>query len=91
MSLTLIIGTTYAANASYILGITNVREAQNGKLGGAYGIGIKSDGTPEKKVWKIVSYPTMASNTIDYSNAFYCMKAEHGLLLIVVLLQCHHL
>ena len=75
------VGTTYAANDSYILGITNVREPQGEKLGGAYGIGVKSDGTPEKKIWKIVSYPTSTSNTIDYSNAFYCMKAEHGFML----------
>ncbi|MBO5479087.1 MAG: isopeptide-forming domain-containing fimbrial protein [Clostridia bacterium] len=72
-------GTTYAANSNYVLGITNVREPQNGKLGGAYGVGgLKSDGTPTKKVWKIVSYPTTSSNTIDYSNAFYCLMAEHG-------------
>ncbi len=68
--------TTYAAQSSYVLGITNVREAQNGKQGGAYGIGgLKSDGTPTKKVWKIVSYET---GTINYDNAFYCIKAEHG-------------
>ena len=71
--LTIGAGTTYAANASYILGITNIRES-----GGAYGIGIKSNNTVEKKIWKIVSYPTLSSNTIDYSNAFYCIKAEHG-------------
>ena len=69
---------SYAADSSYVLGITNVREPQNGKLGGAYGIaGLKSDGTPNKKVWKIVSYPN-AGNTINYDNAFYCIKAEHG-------------
>ncbi len=67
-----------AANSSYVLGITNVREANNGKLGGAYGIaGLKADGTPTKKVWKIVSYPN-SGNTINYDNAFYCIKAEHG-------------
>ena len=67
-------GSTYAANASYILGINNVRQT-----GGAYGIGgLKSDGTPTKKVWKIVAYPTQESDVIDYSNAFYCIKAEHG-------------
>lgn len=63
------------AASSYVLGITNVREAQNGKKGGAYGIGTKSDGTPNKKVWKIVSYE---SGKINYDNAFYCVKAEHG-------------
>jgi uncharacterized repeat protein (TIGR01451 family) len=74
--------TTYAASSSYILGITNVREAQNGKLGAAYGVGgLKSDNTPAKKVWKIVSYPTTDSKTIDYSNAFYCLFAEHGFML----------
>lgn len=74
-------GTTYAANANYVLGITNVREPQNGKNGGAYGLGIKSNGMPNKKVWKIVSYPTTSSTKIDYSNAFYCLKAEHGFML----------
>lgn len=62
---------TYAAAASYELGIRNVRES-----GEAYGIGdLKSDKTPEKKVWKIVSY---SNNNINYDNAFYCIKAEHG-------------
>lgn len=64
---------TYAADASYVLGITNIRENKE-----AYGIGgLKSDNTPVKKVWKIVSY-TGAGNTINYNNAFYCIKAEHG-------------
>ena len=74
---TLCTTTTYAAEQSYVLGITNVREPQNGKLGGAYGIGgLKSDGTPNKKVWKIVSYES--TGKINYDNAFYCVKAEHG-------------
>ncbi len=67
---------TYAAADSYVLGITNVRKGQNGNLGEAYGIvGLKSDNTPIKKVWKIVSY---VDNKINYDNAFYCIKAEHG-------------
>ncbi len=53
----------------------------NGKNGGAYGIGIKSNGMPDKKIWKIVSYPTTSSTKIDYSNAFYCLKAEHGFMM----------
>jgi len=69
---------TYAAESSYYLGITNVRESKEEK-GAAYGIGgLKADGNPVKKVWKIVSYPTETSNKPDYSNAFYCIKAEHG-------------
>lgn len=64
---------TYAANASYVLGITNVREDK-----GAYGLNRKSDGTVEKKIWKIVSYPNTGSNVLSYDNAFYCLKAEHG-------------
>lgn len=73
----LLIGTTstYAANSNYVLGITNVREAQNGKLGGAYEIQVNG---LTKKIWKIVSYPTSESTKIDYSNAFYCLRAEHG-------------
>ena len=73
-TLTIVTSTTYAANDSYILGITNIREGD----GGAYGLGGKSNGGVYKKIWKIVSYPTMTSNTIDYSNAFYCIRAEHG-------------
>ena len=81
--LTITARTTFAANDSYILGITNVREPQNGKLGGAYGIGGKSDGANpwynvDKKIWKIVSYPTMSNNKPDYQNAFYCLRAEKG-------------
>ncbi len=46
-------------------------------MGAAYGIGgLKSDNTPTKKVWKIVSYPS--AGVINYNNAFYCIKAEHG-------------
>lgn len=73
--------TVYAANNSYILGITNIREAptpensEDKRLGGAYEIQPNGD---TKKVWKIVSYPTAESTKIDYSNAFYCIKAEHG-------------
>ena len=73
--LTVGITNVQAANNSYILGITNVREAQNGKRGGAYE--IHANGLV-KKVWKMVSYPTLQSPTIDYSNAFYCLRAEHG-------------
>lgn len=73
-TLTITAGTTYAAKDSYILGITNIREGD----GGAYGLGGKANGGVYKKIWKIVSYPTMSSNTIDYSNAFYCIRAEHG-------------
>ena len=58
------------AASSYVLGITNVR-----KSGGAYGIGGLKGGMPSKKVWKIVSYD---DNGINYNNAFYCIKAEHG-------------
>ena len=68
-----------AAESSYYLGITNVREAKDGKAGAAYGIGgLKTDGTPVKKVWKIVSYGTETSTIPNYTNAFYCIKAEHG-------------
>lgn len=64
---------TYAANSSYTLGITNIRENKE-----AYGIGgLRINKIPEKKVWKIVSY-TGAGNTIDRQNAFYCIKAEYG-------------
>ncbi len=67
-----------AAESSYYLGITNVRASKDEK-GAAYGIGgLKADGTPVKKVWKIVSYPTENSTIPDYTNAFYCIKAEHG-------------
>ena len=69
---------TYAANSSYVLGITNIREAQSGRAGGAYGIGGKTDGGVERKIWKIVSYPNTGSSVINYDNAFYCLKAEHG-------------
>lgn len=70
---------TYAAAESYVLGLTNVRAKVNG---GAYGIGsLKADGTPTKKVWKIVSYPKLGDYTISYDNAFYCMKAEYGFML----------
>ncbi len=76
---TLINTNAYAANSSYVLGITNIREAQDEKLGAAYGIGgLKSDNTPTKKVWKIVSYSNTGSSVINYDNAFYCIKAEHG-------------
>lgn len=65
---------TYAANGSYVLGITNIRESGYG-----YGVGgLKGsvpNMTPNKKVWKIVSYN---NNVISYDNAFYCLKAEHG-------------
>lgn len=73
--LAIAIGTTstYATNSSYILGITNIREDK-----GAYGLNRRSDGTVEKKIWKIVSYPSKGSNVINYDNAFYCLKAEHG-------------
>ncbi len=64
---------SYAAESSYYLGITNVRES-----GGAYGIGAKTTGGVEKKIWKIVSYPTANSNQPNYSNSIYCIKAEHG-------------
>lgn len=64
---------TYAAEQSYYLGITNVRAS-----GGAYGIGVKTTGAVEKKIWKIVSYPTASSNQPNYSNSIYCIKAEHG-------------
>ncbi len=58
--LTLTVGiNSYAAESSYYLGITNVRLAKDGRDGAAYGIGgLKTDGNPVKKVWKIVSYPT---------------------------------
>lgn len=70
---------TYAAESSYYLGITNVRESKDGKGGAAYGIGgLKADGNPFKKVWKIVSYPTENSTIPNYANSFYCIKAEHG-------------
>ncbi len=63
---------TYAAKDNYVLAIQHLREN-----GGAYII----DGTGAstvKKIWKIVSYPNLASTTVDYSNAFYCLRAEHG-------------
>lgn len=61
---------TYAVSVT--LGITNIRES-----GEAYGIGgLKSDSTPEKKVWKIVEYE--GSNKISYAESYYCIKAEHG-------------
>lgn len=70
---------TYAAESSYYLGITNVRESKDGKGGAAYGIGgLKADGNPFKKVWKIVAYPTENSTIPNYANSFYCIKAEHG-------------
>ena len=70
---------TFAAEPSYILGITNVREATGGKRGAAYGIGgLKSDNTPTKKVWKIVSYADTTTEKMNFNNAFYCIKAEHG-------------
>ena len=82
-TLTITAKTTYAAKDSYILGITNVREPQDGRLGGAYGIGGISDGANpwynvDKKIWKIVSYPTMSSNNPNYQDAFYCLRAEIG-------------
>ena len=66
---------TYAADQSYYLGLTNVRAAQNG---GAYEIGAKSGSGTKKKVWKVVSYPSQDSTTINYDNAFYCLRAELG-------------
>lgn len=78
-TLTISHNNTYAADASYVLGLTNVRAKING---GAYGIGgLKGDGTPTKKVWKIVSYPKIGDYTISYANAFYCLKAEYGFML----------
>ena len=70
---------TYAEKDNYVLGLTNVREAQNGKKGAAYGFGgLKTTGMPNKKIWKIVSYPREGDYTISYANAFYCLKAEYG-------------
>ena len=48
-TLTITTSTTYAANDSYILGITNIREGD----GGAYGLGGKQNGGVYKKIWKI--------------------------------------
>lgn len=78
-TLTITTGVAHAANDSYILGITNIREEN----AGAYGIGPKTAGsnpwsTVDKKIWKIVSYPTMESNNASYQNAFYCLRAEKG-------------
>ncbi len=61
---------TYAADSSYILGITNIRQDK-----GAYQIAPNGQ---VKKIWKIVSYPDTVSTAPNYSNAFYCIKAEHG-------------
>ncbi len=75
---------TFAANSSYVLGITNVREfteqmRNEGKTGGAaYGIGAKAGNTVTKKIWKIISYSGTGSDVVNYNNAFYCIKAEHG-------------
>ena len=81
-TLTINVGSTYAAENNYVLGLTNVREPQNGKKGAAYGVGgPKSNGMPNKKVWKIVSYPREGDYTISYANAFYCLKAEYGFML----------
>ncbi len=72
---TILMTKSEAANSSYVLGITNIRES-----GAAYGMELKTDGTPTKKLWKIVSYTNAnsGSGTINYNNAFYCLKAEHG-------------
>ena len=81
-TLTINVNNTYAAADSYVLGLTNVREPQNGKGGAAYGFGgLKSNGMPTKKIWKIVSYPSEGNYTISYANAFYCLKAEYGFML----------
>lgn len=81
-TLTINISEAYAAADSYVLGLTNVREPQNGKGGAAYGFGgLKSNGMPTKKIWKIVSYPSEGNYTISYANAFYCLKAEYGFML----------
>ncbi len=68
--LALLASKSYAGASSYILGLTNIRET-----GGAYT--IQPNG-PVKKVWKIVSYPSKDSNTPNYQNAFYCLRAELG-------------
>ncbi len=60
----------YSADQSYILGATNIREDK-----GAYQI---SPNGQAKKVWKIVSYPSMESSTPNYANRFYCLKADLG-------------
>ena len=63
---------TYAAEQSYYLGLTNIRQDK-----GAYEIASKGAGT-RKKIWKIVSYSSQSDNNISYKNAFYCLRAELG-------------
>ena len=61
---------SYAANSSYWLGLTNVR-----KDGSAYEIQPNGEA---KKIWKVVSYSSKDDTNINYSNAFYCLRAELG-------------
>ena len=75
---------TYAAESSYQLGITNLREKHGNQGQGAYEIHASevSSGQAQavnRKIWKIVSYTN--GNQINYSNAFYCLRAEHGFVL----------
>ncbi len=75
VSLSILSSISYAGEANYFLGLMNLRKDKS-----AYVIEMKdaSGNFVTKKIWKIVSYSNLSGNNINYDNAFYCLKAEHG-------------
>lgn len=61
-----------AMGTSRVLGISENRESGN-----AYGWNRTTTGEG-KTVWKIAAYPSMASNTVNYNDLYYCLNASRG-------------